>query len=60
MMRKNDCQVTPNTPKSGGNNETIDNDEGGNNEEEAEKETDNENLNMKSNDKETELNEEDD
>ena len=34
------------TPKNGGNNETIDNNEEKNYEEEVEKETDNENLNM--------------
>ena len=54
-------EVTPDAPTSDGNNETIDNDEDKNYEEEAEKETVNENLNMKANDRETEeteLNEE--
>ena len=54
---KNDYQVTPDTPKNGGNNETIENYEK-ENYEEIEKETDNENLNIKYNDKETEVNEE--
>ena len=42
------------TPTNSGNNETIENYEGKINKEEAEKETDNENLNMKANDKEIE------
>ena len=51
---RNDYEVTPDTPTNGGNNETIDNYEGKNYEEEAEKETGNEKPNMKANDKETE------
>ena len=51
MMRKNDYEVTPDNPTNGGKNETIDNKEDKNYEDEADKETDNENLNMKTNDK---------
>ena len=59
---KNDYEVTPDTSTNGRNNETIENSEDKNDEEEAEKETGNENLNMKANDRETEetgVNEED-
>ena len=59
---KNDYEVTADTPKYGVNNETIDNDKDKNYEDEAEKETGNEILTVKANDKETEkteVNEED-
>ena len=46
--------LPPDTSTNGGNNEIIYNDEDKNYEKEAEKETGNENLNMKANDKETE------
>ena len=48
---KNDYEVTPDIPTNGGNNETIDNDEENNYGEEAQKDIDNENLDMKANDK---------
>ena len=54
MMREIIFQVTPDTPTSDVNNETINNDEDKNYEEQAEKVTGNGNLNMKANDKENE------
>ena len=51
---KNDYEVNPVTPTNGGNKKTIENDEEKNYKDEAENETGNANLNLKSNDKKNE------